>query len=72
MIGHENNIFKVINVGDFSVGKTSLIDVFINGKQFSPDRCTNHWSISDFITKPINTKFNLYIWDTCSQELFSP
>jgi GTPase SAR1 family protein len=62
--------YKIILVGDSSVGKSSLFLKFIHGNQFSPFQ-TNITTI-DFNTKDVylpeeNQSVKLFIWDTAGQ-----
>jgi len=63
-------LLKVIILGDSGVGKTSLMNQYVN-KKF-----TNHYKATigaDFLTKEVNIddKFvTLQIWDTAGQERF--
>ena len=63
-------LFKVIILGDPGVGKTSLMDQFVN-KKFS-----NNYKPTigvDFLTKEVLVEdrvVNLQIWDTAGQERF--
>ena len=63
--------FKVVIIGNISVGKSSIIKRFINN-EFSEDyKCTigtESFIKSLFISE--NKKVNLKIWDTCGQEKF--
>ncbi|CAG9861297.1 unnamed protein product [Phyllotreta striolata] len=73
----ENNLhkeelnFKIIVIGDFGVGKTSIIGRFTEG-QFS-----SHYKITigaDFAVKTLewdeNTRINLHVWDIAGHERF--
>ena len=62
--------YKIILVGDSSVGKSALFIKFIHGDQFSPFQ-TNITTI-DFNTKDVylpeeKESVKLFIWDTAGQ-----
>ena len=63
--------FKIILIGDSTVGKTSLLSCYMN-EQFLDKRMSN--INVDFRTKSITidqfTSAKLKIWDTCGQERF--
>ena len=63
--------FKVVIIGNVSVGKSSIIKRYISN-EFSEDyKCTigtESFTKSLFISE--NKKVNLKIWDTCGQERF--
>jgi small GTP-binding protein len=63
------DIYKIILIGDSSVGKTSLVHQFIYNKMPDED-CTIGGSFfrKDFSTEDRNIKFE--IWDTAGQERF--
>lgn|SRR3990167_5993754 len=61
---------KVILLGDSGVGKTSLLDRYVNNKFSDQYKATIG---SDFLTKEItigNDVISLQIWDTAGQERF--
>ena len=66
----EDNIVKVILVGESNVGKTSLINVFLTGK--FEEKVMNTTSAS-CIHKKLTTDISSYsimMWDTAGQEKF--
>jgi len=63
-------LFKVILLGDSGVGKTSLMERYVNKKFDAQYKATIG---ADFMTKEIevnNTVVTLQIWDTAGQERF--
>ena len=63
--------FKVVIIGNVSVGKSSIIKRFISNEFSSDYKCTigtESFIKSLFISE--NKKVNLKIWDTCGQEKF--
>ena len=66
----KKSMLKVIILGDSGVGKTSLMQQFVNKKFFSQYKATIG---ADFLTKELtldNRKVVLQIWDTAGQERF--
>ena len=64
------NIFKVILLGDSSVGKTSILSQYINKSFFDKTKSTIG---ADFITHEIEvdgTYIGLQLWDTAGSERF--
>lgn len=63
--------FKVVIIGNVSVGKSSIIKRFISN-EFSEDyKCTiGTESFNKSLLISENKKVNLKIWDTCGQERF--
>ena len=70
---YEKNIlrFKIILIGDASVGKTSILQRFIHNKFKIEYNCTIG---VDYCVKSLsldnNTTVDMQIWDTCGQERF--
>ncbi|XP_017039822.1 ras-related protein Rab-7a [Drosophila ficusphila] len=70
MSGHRKSLLKVIILGDSSVGKTSLMNQYVN-KRFSnqykatigADFCTKEVIVNDRVV-------TMQIWDTAGQERF--
>ena len=67
---HNNNIIKLLTLGNSGVGKTSIITKYVDNKFY-----TNYLSTIgiDFKTKNIilqNKEFKIQIWDTAGQERF--
>ena len=63
--------FKIVLIGDVSVGKSSIIKRFVHNEFNKAYLCTVGTELSRkslFIGK--NKKANLFIWDTCGQERF--
>ncbi len=63
--------FKIIVVGDISVGKTSIINRFIQNIFNEEYKCTlNSENLKKIIRIDQNTIANLNIWDTAGEERF--
>ena len=63
--------FKIILIGDISVGKSSIIKRYINNSFNSEYFCTIGTELSKkTVIIGENKKVNLFIWDTCGQEKF--
>lgn len=65
-----NYIIKTAVIGDYGVGKTSLINRYVNDKFYMNEM---HTLGVDFLLKEVNFKENKYklqIWDTAGQEKF--
>lgn len=63
-------MFRVVVIGDTSVGKTSLINQLVN-QEFSPNQPpTNGASYLCYSDTYKSKRFNLQIWDTAGQERF--
>ena len=63
--------FKLIFIGDVSVGKSSIIKRYINNTFNSEYTCTIGTDLSKkILTIGENKRVNLFIWDTCGQEKF--
>ena len=61
---------KIILLGDSGVGKTSIINRYINNR-FNPDMVSSLGSTSnDKIIIKDDTKYKLIIWDTSGQEVY--
>lgn len=70
MSSHKKTLLKVIILGDTGVGKTSLMQQFINGKFSQQYKATIG---ADFLPKDLNIDgkaVTLQIWDTAGQERF--
>jgi Ras-related protein Rab-7A len=71
MSGRKKTLLKVIILGDSGVGKTSLMQQFVNNKFSHQYKATIG---ADFLTKEItidnNKQVTLQIWDTAGQERF--
>ena len=63
-------IFKVIVIGNASVGKSSLIDRGTKNRFFEDYHATIGFDYSPFIIKYENKVIKLQIWDTCGQEIY--
>mmetsp|Transcript_12083 Transcript_12083/g.18430 ORF Transcript_12083/g.18430 Transcript_12083/m.18430 type:complete len:208 (-) Transcript_12083:131-754(-) len=69
-MAHRSTLLKVILLGDSGVGKTSLMDRYINKKWAAQYKATIG---ADFLTKEIEIEdklVTLQIWDTAGQERF--
>jgi small GTP-binding protein len=62
----EDKPFKIVIVGDSSVGKTSIISSFIHGRYNQINDATV--GVSFYLYK--SDKLKLHIWDTAGQERF--
>jgi len=62
--------FKIVVVGDTSVGKSSLIHRFINRNELSTPNSTIGASFSSVIVNINNENIRLNIWDTAGQERY--
>lgn len=65
-----NYIIKTAVIGDYGVGKTCLINRYVNDKFYMNEM---HTLGVDFLLKEVNFKENKYklqIWDTAGQEKF--
>lgn len=68
--GHRKTLLKVIILGDTGVGKTSLMQQFINGKFSQQYKATIG---ADFLPKDMSIddkNVTMQIWDTAGQERF--
>jgi len=69
-MSHRRTLLKVILLGDSGVGKTSLMDRFVNKKFSAQYKATIG---ADFLTKEVEIDerlVTLQIWDTAGQERF--
>jgi len=69
-MSHRRALLKVVILGDHGVGKTCLMDRYVNNKFSLRYRPTIG---ADFLTKEVNvddTHVTLQIWDTAGQERF--
>jgi len=65
-----NDRFKIILVGDTGVGKTAIVNRFINGNFKKEHNCTIG---VEYFVKTLHLGINLVnllVWDTCGQERF--
>jgi len=74
MATRKNTLLKVIILGDSSVGKTSLMNMYVNRKFNNQYKATIG---ADFLTKELTVDHNgdqrlvtMQIWDTAGQERF--
>ncbi|XP_019192999.1 PREDICTED: ras-related protein Rab7-like [Ipomoea nil] len=70
MASRRRTLLKVIILGDSGVGKTSLMNQYVNGKFSNQYKATIG---ADFLTKEVQFEDRLYtlqIWDTAGQERF--
>ena len=66
----KKNFLKIVILGDSGVGKTTLLQQYLNGKTTGQSKPTIG---ADFSKKEIlidNTVVTLQIWDTAGQEKF--
>ena len=65
--------FKVILLGDSSVGKTSIFTRFLAGKFDENYKCTvgTEYKLHS-IYPDLNTEVNLHVWDTAGSEKYKP
>ena len=62
---------KIILLGEMSVGKTSLINVYLDENRFNPNEMTSSRSSQNFTTLEINNiTLEISLWDTMGQEAF--
>eukprot|EP00486_Rosalina_sp_Unknown_P005122 CAMPEP_0201571468 /NCGR_PEP_ID=MMETSP0190_2-20130828/14244_1 /ASSEMBLY_ACC=CAM_ASM_000263 /TAXON_ID=37353 /ORGANISM="Rosalina sp." /LENGTH=218 /DNA_ID=CAMNT_0047996147 /DNA_START=63 /DNA_END=719 /DNA_ORIENTATION=- len=67
----KKSMLKVIVLGDSGVGKTSVLDRFVNSKFDSRYKATIG---ADFLSKEVNvddTVVSMQVWDTAGQERFA-
>ena len=62
--------YKVILVGDVSVGKTNLLTQYVDGEFSEKDNSTIGIEFKNKIIEKNGRKIRLQIWDTCGQEKF--
>ncbi|KAJ8752684.1 hypothetical protein K2173_006486 [Erythroxylum novogranatense] len=70
MASRRRLLLKVIILGDSGVGKTSLMNQYVNRKFSNQFKAT---IVADFLTKEVQFEdrlFTLQIWDTAGQERF--
>lgn len=70
MATRKKNFLKIVILGDSGVGKTTLLQQYLNGKTTGQSKPTIG---ADFSKKEIvvdNTVVTLQIWDTAGQEKF--
>ena len=70
MATRKKNFLKIVILGDSGVGKTTLLQQYLNGKVAGQSKPTIG---ADFSKKEIlidNTGVTLHIWDTAGQEKF--
>lgn len=67
---HQVNGFKVVLLGDSAVGKTSLINRWINGTFFNNMHSTVGVQQQSKTIQIGNDSVRLLVWDTAGQELF--
>ena len=72
MEGSDNITCKVVLVGDTGVGKTCIIQRYVNNK-YSDDTVSTHsstYTYKNINYKQYNKSISLDIWDTAGQELY--
>lgn len=70
MNNYKDDLIKCCIIGDSNVGKTTIIDKFINNKSNNKNNCTIgaiYWSFSKVVN---NRKIKLNLWDTAGQEKY--
>jgi len=70
MASRKKQLYKIIILGDSGVGKTSLLNQYVNGRYTQQYRATVG---ADFMAKEVmidDRVVNLQIWDTAGQERF--
>lgn len=65
-----NYVVKIGLVGDYAVGKSSLMNTFVKGEEQSRHDSTIGVDFNHKILKYENHTFKLHIWDTAGQEKF--
>ena len=65
-----NYVVKIGLVGDYAVGKSSLMNTFVKGEEQSRNDTTIGVDFNHKILKYENHTFKLHIWDTAGQEKF--
>lgn len=67
---NQHSVFRVITIGDSSVGKTSIINKLVNN-QFDPHEASTVGAMFVLIVEEIEkTRVEMQIWDTAGQEKF--
>ena len=62
---------KLILLGEMAIGKTSLINAYLDEHKFNPDQLTTSEPNLSYKSLKINkTKLNIVFWDTMGQERF--
>ena len=70
MASKKKNFLKIVILGDSGVGKTTILQQYLNGKALGNAKPTIG---ADFSKKEVmidNTLVTLQIWDTAGQEKF--
>ena len=65
-----NYVVKIGIVGDYSVGKSSIMNTYVYGEERSRHDSTIGVDFNHKIVEYQNHKFKLHIWDTAGQEKF--
>lgn len=66
-----NSILKLILIGDGRVGKTSIINKYINNNFNENENMTTNVSYSEKVLVYHDKKYKFSIWDTAGQEKFN-
>lgn len=66
-----NSILKLILIGDGRVGKTSIINKYINNSFNENENMTTNVSYSEKVLVYQDKKYKFSIWDTAGQEKFN-
>ncbi len=65
-----NYVAKIGIIGDYSVGKSSIMNTYVYGEERSRHDSTIGVDFNHKIVEYQNHKFKLHIWDTAGQEKF--
>ena len=65
-----NYVVKIGLVGDYAVGKSSLMNTFVKGEEQSRNDTTIGVDFNHKILKYKDYTFKLHMWDTAGQEKF--
>ncbi len=65
-----NYVVKIGLVGDYAVGKSSLMNTFVSGEEKSRNDTTIGVDFNHKIVKYQDYNFKLHMWDTAGQEKF--
>jgi len=65
-----NYVVKIGIIGDYSVGKSSIMNTYVYGEERSRHDSTIGVDFNHKIVEYQNHKFKLHIWDTAGQEKF--
>mgnify|MGYP001255919897 CR=1 FL=1 len=65
-----NYVAKIGIIGDYSVGKSSIMNTYVYGEERSRHDSTIGVDFNHKIVEYQNHKFKLHIWDTAGQEIY--